>query len=147
MPLQVNHIQSHILRSVAPFVTVYSYAQIPGNPLLFINSSGVDTVGLSAEHYESLTTDQQAFFFADPTTPNTWADFTTFYAAVSVQSWFNDENVMGTLDKGVAVYTSTTDRSTLNRGLRWFGLDPIYPEFGPTWNDADVWEDAALWTE
>jgi len=81
-----------------------------------------ESIGLSSTDYDFLTTDQQTFFFTDPSTPKTWATFALFWAAISVQSWFNDENIMGTETKGVAVYPNGTTAAVLKKAYRWFGI-------------------------
>lgn len=105
---------------VGSYAMSYFCGGIFGNPLLFVKAGGVDSIGLSTEQIALLTVDQQAFL-----TDATWPDFATFWADVSVQSWFNDENIIGTETKGVWVGAESTSRYDLNKVLVWFGLPPI----------------------
>lgn len=81
-----------------------------------------DSIGLSVDDYDNIGATWQAVFFTDSTMPIVFNTFADLWAAVSVVGSFNDENVVGTEAKGVAVYDVTTSRSVLNKALRWFGL-------------------------
>lgn len=106
-----------------------------GNPLLFITPTagasasstitedqeitedgwGVDSITVSAEIIAQLTTDQQTFF-----TGAEWSTYAEFYAAVSVESWFNAGNIMGTEGKGVAIYDPGESDTDLLHYATWW---------------------------
>lgn len=81
-----------------------------------------DSIGLSVDDYDDIGVTWQAIFFTNPTTPVEFEDYDALWAAVSAVGSFNDENVMGTEAKGVAVYSTSATRVVLNKALRWFGL-------------------------
>lgn len=117
----------------------------PGhNDLVFWYQNGVDTIGLSTNDYANVDASVRDIFFVDE---STLVDTETAYATALASPLLNEGTMIGTEAKGVVLYAAGTDRTTLNRALRYFGLDPVYEEFGPTWNDSDVWNDSAIWSE
>ena len=80
----------------------------------------VDSIGLSISDYDLIGETWQPVFFSDPYTPVVFADFAALWAAVSAVPTFNEENVMGNENIGVAIFRSDTDRAILNKALRYF---------------------------
>ena len=93
----------------------------PGNPLVFFEPDGDDSIELSTEIIDQLSSEQQTYFDAKAS----FDSFADLYTGVSAQDWFNDGNVMGTLDKGIAFYDPSTSQYNLNKGLAWFGLPTV----------------------
>lgn len=94
----------------------------PGNPLLFISYDTTDTITLSVDDYDLVGSILQPVLFVDSATPIIFADFDALWATLSVLPEFNLQNFIGTLEKGIAIYSYGATRYTLNRGLRWFGM-------------------------
>jgi hypothetical protein len=98
----------------------------------------VDDIGLSVDDYDLITADQQAFFFTDPSTPVTWADYATFYAAVSAEPWFNVgsySNIVGNATQTL-VYEGGTDSATIAKAA-WY-LKLVAGDIGPyPWPDPE----------
>ena len=116
----------------------------PKQNLLAYFKSTVDSIGLSVSDYDSLTTAQQAFFFADASTPNTWADFDTFWTAISAETWFNKtNNVIESETKGVAIYDKQAAQSTLARARTKLGLSAI-TDFVMLWRTTGASESITL---
>lgn len=118
---------------------------IPRTGLILYARPVTDTIGLSADDYDNISATWQAIFFTDPTTPVEFSTFADLWTAVSAESTLNDNEVMGTEAKGVAIYESTTSRTILNKALRYFGLPLVYNYF---MEDSELWPlDTDLWPE
>ena len=115
--------------------------------LLFADPDTPDSISLSVADYANVGSDLQSAMYTDSTHPIVFANFTALWDVLSILGNFNLENYMGTELKGLAVYRDDTTRTVLNRALRWFPLDEVIIEFGPTWDDSATWDDTAIWTE
>jgi len=101
----------HVSGDTLPRTGLDWYVRAPGM---------VDIRGLSISDYDLIGSTWQPVFFTDPTTPIVFADYSALWSAVSAVPSFNEENVMGSETIGVAVYRHDTERSTLNKALRYF---------------------------
>lgn len=123
-PLSI--IRNTFQRVVRPILDVSRNSGLIKTGLLgFWPYGTTDTIGLSVDDYSSLSATWQAIFFTSPTEPVEFANYAALWAAVNAESTLNDNEVLGTEAKAVLVYDESTSRSTLNRALRWLGLDPV----------------------
>ena len=99
----------------------------PGS-LYFVSTDTLDTIEVPQSVLSQLSTEQQTDI---ATQGNSWAGFSALYAWASVKSWFNT-NVIGRADPtvenyktGLAFYSASASQRTLNKGLVWFGYEPV----------------------
>ena len=105
--------------------------------IAYYRTSG-ESISLPVSDYDNIGETWQPIMFTDPATPIVFSAFADLWAAISVVEEFNLGNVMGTETKGIAFYDISAERTVLNRGLRYFGLDPIDDNL--LWpSETDVW--------
>lgn len=115
-----------------------------------VGGTVVENIGLSVEDYTRADAVGRSIFWGNDfpiplLIAYTWENL---IAAVSAEPTVNEGYLLYSADKQIVMlYEDGTSREILNKALRYLGLPQIYDPFGPTWSDAETWDDNKIWTE
>ena len=94
------------------------FVGVPTTNLLAKFQNTTDTVSLSVSDYDNIGSIWKSTFFSDPTTP-----LTVDVADILAHAQINKANVIGSVDKGIAIYNADTDLSVINMARSFIGVD------------------------
>jgi hypothetical protein len=94
------------------------FVGVPITNLLVKSQNTTDTVSLSVSDYDNIGSIWKSTFFSDPTTP-----LTVDVADILAHAQINKANVIGSVDKGIAIYNADTDLSVINMARSFIGVD------------------------
>ena len=94
------------------------FVGVPTTNLLAKFQNTTDTVSLSVSDYDNIGSIWKSTFFSDPTTP-----LTVDVADILAHAQINKANVIGSVDKGIAIYNADTDLSVINVARSFIGVD------------------------